>query len=90
MDFSGQCEVIWVRLASTLSHGVFTHFDTMGVVNRPVQDAVGQRGIADLFVQRETTLQRSSAMTLAPPAVSAYILRMIGRDVKPESCQKHP
>jgi hypothetical protein len=52
--------------ASTLSHGVTTHFDTMGVVNRAVQNAVGQRGIAHLFVQRETALQRSSSTALAP------------------------
>jgi hypothetical protein len=48
----------------------------LGVVNRPVQNAVGQRGIADLFVQRETTLQGSSVMTLAPLAVSARLRRL--------------
>jgi hypothetical protein len=26
------------------------HLDPMGVVREPVEDAVGQRGIADLFV----------------------------------------
>jgi len=66
MDFSTQSEVLWVRLASTLSRGVITHFDTMGVVNPARPECLGQRGIADLFVQRETALQSSSSMVLAP------------------------
>ena len=73
-----------VRLASTLSHGVTTHFDTMGVVNRAVQNAVGQRGIADLFVQRETTLQGSSVMTLAPLAVSGRLRRLKRQQLQPQ------
>ena len=46
----------------------------MVFVNRPVQSAAGQRGIADLFVQRETALQRSSSMALAP--------RLLAREIK--------
>jgi hypothetical protein len=74
-----------VRFAATISHGVITHFDTMGVVNRPVQNAVGQRGIADLFWQRETALQRSSAMTLAPPAVSGRLRPLSVSSCNPQS-----
>jgi hypothetical protein len=57
----------------------------MGVVNRPVQNAVGQRGIADLFWQRETVLQRSSAMTLAPPAVSGRLRHLSVSSCNPQS-----
>jgi len=32
----------WIRIAP--------HFDTVGVVNQPVEDTLGQRAIADLFV----------------------------------------
>jgi hypothetical protein len=33
-----------------LSHRITTHFDAMRIVDQPVQNAVGKRGIADLFV----------------------------------------
>ena len=66
MNLSTQSEVLWVRLASTLSHGVITHFDTMGVVNPARPECVGQLGIADLFVQRETALQRSTTSIVSP------------------------
>jgi hypothetical protein len=56
----------------------------MGVVNRPVRNAVGQRGIADLFWQRETALQRSSAMTLAPPAVSGRLRQLSVSSCNPQ------
>jgi hypothetical protein len=35
-------------------------------VNPARPESLGQRGIADLFVQRETALQSSSSMVLAP------------------------
>ena len=33
-------------LASTLSHGIAPHLDAVGVVDQPVEDTIGQRGIA--------------------------------------------
>jgi len=33
-----------------LTHRISPHLDAMGVVHEPVEDAVGQRGIAYLFV----------------------------------------
>ena len=42
------------RLSTTLlAHGIPSHLDAVRVVNQPVEDAVGQCGIADLF-ERET------------------------------------
>jgi hypothetical protein len=41
--------VLSIRLSSVLTHGIATHLDTMGVVNQPVEDAVGYGRIADLF-----------------------------------------
>ena len=39
------------RLRATfLTHRIATHFDAMRVVDEPVEDAIGQRRIADLFV----------------------------------------
>ena len=35
---------------TTLAHGISTHLDAVGVVDQPVDDAVGKRGIADLLV----------------------------------------
>ena len=39
-----------IGLTAILAHGVATHLHPMGVVNQPVEDAIGQRRIADLFV----------------------------------------
>src|SRR5580700_6652267 len=39
-----------VRLPSILTHGIPAHLNAMGVVHQPVEDSVGQRGIAYLFV----------------------------------------
>jgi hypothetical protein len=36
--------------APVFPHGIPAHLDAMGVVDQAVEDAVGQRGIADLFV----------------------------------------
>src|SRR5205823_2349001 len=44
-----------VRLPPILTHRVATHLDTMGVVHEPIENAVGQRGIADRSCQRETS-----------------------------------
>jgi len=33
-----------------LAHGITTHLDTVGIMNQPVEDTIGKRGIADLFV----------------------------------------
>ena len=39
------------RLCATLlTHGIPTHLDAMRVVNQPVEDAIGGRGVADLLV----------------------------------------
>ena len=37
-------------IPSILSHRISSHLDAVGIVNQPVDDANGQRGIADLFV----------------------------------------
>jgi copper/silver efflux system protein len=39
-----------LRGATLFAHGITTHFDSMGVVNQPIQNAVGSSGVADLFV----------------------------------------
>jgi hypothetical protein len=39
-----------VRLAAILPHRVAAHLDTVSVVNQPVEDTIGHRGIANLFV----------------------------------------
>ena len=44
------CYGLRVRLRAILAHRVATHLNAVGVVNEAVEDAVGQRGIADLFV----------------------------------------
>ena len=38
------------RFSAILAHRIGTHLDPTGVVYEPVEDVVGQRGIADLFV----------------------------------------
>ena len=42
------------RFAAILPHGIPTHFDSMGIMNEPIEIAVGQRWITDLFVPAET------------------------------------
>ena len=37
-------------LASLFAHRFIAHLDPVSVVYQPVEDAVGQRGISDLFV----------------------------------------
>ncbi len=37
-----------------LAHRVAAHLNAVGVVDQPGEDAIGQSGIANLFVQRET------------------------------------
>ena len=37
-------------LSRFLAHRFAAHFDAMSVVHQPVEDAIGQRGIADLLV----------------------------------------
>ena len=39
-----------IRVSSAPPHRIAPHLDPMGVVHQPVEDAVGQRRIADLFV----------------------------------------
>ena len=34
-------------------YGIPTHFDAVGVVDQPIEDAVGKRGIADLLLPAE-------------------------------------
>jgi hypothetical protein len=36
--------------SAILTHRVATHLNTVSVVNQPVEDAISERGIADLFV----------------------------------------
>jgi hypothetical protein len=38
------------RFASTLPHRITAHLDAMSVMDQPIEDAIRQRGIADLFV----------------------------------------
>ena len=39
-----------LRLVTGLAHGLAEHFNAMSVVHNAVENAVGERGIADLFV----------------------------------------
>lgn len=51
-----QCRNLWRELARRLStaaflaHRIAAHFDAMSIVNQAVEDSIGGRGIADLFV----------------------------------------
>ena len=38
------------QLPTILPHRIAAHLDPMGVVHEPVEDSIGQRRIADLFV----------------------------------------
>ena len=42
--------VLRVRLRAVLPHGITAHLDAMSFVDQPVEDAIRQRGIADLLV----------------------------------------
>jgi len=55
-----------------------------GRCDRAVQNAVGRRGIAHLFVQRETALQRSSSTALAPAAVTGKLRRLKRQQLQPQ------
>ena len=51
-----------VRLCPTLTHGIALHLNAMRVVDQAVEDAVGQRWIADLFVPpRDRQLRRQDS-----------------------------
>ena len=39
-----------LRRIAFLPHRLAAHFDAVGVMNQPVEDAVGQSGITNLFV----------------------------------------
>ena len=39
-----------LRLVTELAHGLAEHFNAMSVVHNAVEDAVGERGIADLLM----------------------------------------
>jgi len=41
---------LWGSFSAILTHGISSHLNAMGVVHQAVEDANGQRGIADLFV----------------------------------------
>jgi hypothetical protein len=38
------------RPAAILPQGISFHLDAVGIVNQPVEDAVGERGITDLIM----------------------------------------
>jgi hypothetical protein len=42
--------ILRVQLPAILTHRVPTHLDAMGVMNQPVENTIGHRWIADLFV----------------------------------------
>lgn len=39
-----------IRLPPVLTHRITTHLDAMSIVDQPVEDAIGQRRVADLFM----------------------------------------
>src|SRR5215472_1346857 len=39
-----------IRLPPVLTHRIAAHLDTMCIVNKPVENAIGQRRVADLLV----------------------------------------
>jgi hypothetical protein len=39
-----------VRLPAILTHRIATHLDPVGIVNQPVENAIGHRRVADLLV----------------------------------------
>jgi hypothetical protein len=41
------------RFPAILAHRISPHLDAMGVIPELIEDAVGQRGIANLFVPGE-------------------------------------
>jgi hypothetical protein len=48
---------LWGRLSAIFPHRIAAHLDAVRVVDQPVKDAVGQRGIADLFGRQVTGRQ---------------------------------
>jgi hypothetical protein len=50
VESPGMARALWVGLPPVLTHRIATHLNTMGVVHQPVQGAIGQRGVANLFV----------------------------------------
>ena len=42
------------RLSAILAHGITAHLDAMCVVDQPVEDSIGERGIANRSCRRET------------------------------------
>jgi hypothetical protein len=43
-------KALCVRLPAILVHRVAAHLNAVGVVDQPVEDAIGQSGIANLFM----------------------------------------
>jgi hypothetical protein len=43
-------KALCVRLPAILAHRVVAHLNAVGVVDQPIEDAIGQNGIANLFV----------------------------------------
>src|ERR1700730_9626194 len=65
------CGLAPVWLPSFLSPGIATHLDGMGVVNQPVNNAIGQREIAELLVptqDRQLALGNHSERTVETAA----------------------
>lgn len=59
----GGCSYVF-RLATRLAHGIPTHLDAMGVVHEGIENAVGQRGIADLLMPARDQPRRVGGVPL--------------------------
>lgn len=60
---------------------VTAHLDPVGVVYQPVEDTVGKRGVADLFVPARYRQLRSQAARSAPP-IKIGNLQTAGRSLR--------
>src|SRR5271166_6554119 len=49
VDF-GSLLLLVLRRVAFFAHGLSSHLDAVGIVNQAVEDAIGDRGIADLLV----------------------------------------
>jgi len=75
-------KALCVRLPAILAHRVAAHRNAVGVVDQPVEDAIGQSGIANLFVparDRELRSQDRQTHLVAVfadlPEVAALIMK---------------
>jgi len=58
-ELGDRVSALSIRLSLVLAHRTAAHLDTFGVVNQPVENAISQRGIADLLMPARNGQLRS-------------------------------